>query len=78
MLTNWFIVGCSQPVVIAFTVAMASSPPAAPRQCPIIDWRHTGESTSKKVFLSISMKRETSQTVPYGTENYLGCIDFDL
>ena len=38
-LTNWLIVGCSHPVVMAFTEAMASKPPAAPRQCPIIDWK---------------------------------------
>jgi len=30
--------GCSHPVVMAFIVAIASNPPAAPRQCPIIDW----------------------------------------
>lgn len=35
--TSWLMVGCSQPVVIAFTVAMASNPPAAPSPCPIID-----------------------------------------
>jgi hypothetical protein len=35
--TFWLIVGCSQPVLIAFIVAMASNPPAAPRPCPIID-----------------------------------------
>lgn len=35
--TNWLIVGCSQPVVIALMVAIASNPPDAPRQCPIID-----------------------------------------
>lgn len=39
LLTNWFMVGCSHPVVMAFTVAIASKPPAAPRQCPIIDWQ---------------------------------------
>lgn len=31
ILTNWFIVGCTHPVVIALMVAMASNPPAAPR-----------------------------------------------
>jgi len=36
--TNWLIVGCSHPVVMAFTDAIASRPPAAPRQCPIMDW----------------------------------------
>jgi hypothetical protein len=36
--TSWLIVGCSQPVLIAFMDAMASNPPAAPRPCPIIDW----------------------------------------
>jgi len=38
-LTNWLMVGCNQPVSIALTVAIASKAPAAPRQCPIIDWR---------------------------------------
>jgi len=33
------MVGCNQPVSIALTVAIASKAPAAPRQCPIIDWR---------------------------------------
>ena len=32
------MVGCNQPVVIALMVAIASIPPAAPRQCPIIDY----------------------------------------
>lgn len=30
--TSWLIVGCSHPVVIALMVAIASNPPAAPRQ----------------------------------------------
>jgi hypothetical protein len=38
LLTNWLMVGCNQPVVIALMVAMASNAPAAPRQCPIIDY----------------------------------------
>jgi hypothetical protein len=37
VLTNWFMLGWTHPVVIALTVAMASKPPAAPRQCPIMD-----------------------------------------
>jgi hypothetical protein len=36
-LTNWLIVGCNQPVVMALMVAIASNPPAAPRLCPIKD-----------------------------------------
>ena len=39
LLTNWLMLGCSHPVVMALIVAMASRPPAAPRQCPIIDWK---------------------------------------
>jgi hypothetical protein len=31
------MVGCTQPVVMAWMVATASRPPAAPRQCPIMD-----------------------------------------
>ena len=34
---TWLRVGWTQPVSIAFRVAMASIPPAAPRQCPIMD-----------------------------------------
>ena len=34
---TWLMVGCSQPVVMALMVATASMPPAAPRQCPIMD-----------------------------------------
>ena len=37
-LTNWLMVGCNHPVSMALIVAIASRPPAAPRQCPIIDW----------------------------------------
>lgn len=39
------MLGCSHPVVMAFTVAIASKPPAAPRQCPIIDWNKTNTIT---------------------------------
>lgn len=31
------MVGCTQPVRMAWMVATASRPPAAPRQCPIMD-----------------------------------------
>lgn len=34
---TWLRVGCTHPVSMAFRVAMASMPPAAPRQCPIMD-----------------------------------------
>lgn len=43
-LTNWLIEGCTQPVVIALIVAIASRPPAAPRQCPIIDCNNMGKN----------------------------------
>jgi hypothetical protein len=33
------MVGCTHPVVMASIVAIASNPPAAPRQWPIIDWQ---------------------------------------
>ena len=33
----WLSVGCSHPVLMAMTEAIASMPAAAPRQCPIID-----------------------------------------
>lgn len=35
MLT-WLMVGWTQPVWMAWIVAIASMPPAAPRQCPIM------------------------------------------
>lgn len=35
--STWLMVGCTQPVVMAWMVATASRPPAAPRQCPIMD-----------------------------------------
>lgn len=41
--TYWLMVGCSQPVLIAFMVAMASNPPEAPSACPIIDWKQQDE-----------------------------------
>ena len=33
---TWLMVGCTQPVRMACSVAMASMPAAAPRQCPIM------------------------------------------
>ena len=33
---TWLMVGCTQPVRMAWMVAIASMPPAAPRQCPIM------------------------------------------
>ena len=33
---SWLMVGCTYPVLMAWMVAMASMPPAAPRQCPIM------------------------------------------
>ena len=35
--TNWLMLGCSHPVLMALTVAIASKAPEAPRQCPIMD-----------------------------------------
>ena len=34
---TWLRVGCNQPVSMALRQAMASMPPAAPKQWPIID-----------------------------------------
>jgi hypothetical protein len=43
------MVGCNQPVSMALMVAIASSPPAAPRQCPVIDCKQNSqESVLKK------------------------------
>lgn len=53
-------------------------PPGCSKAVPYHRLETYRRVNKKKVFLSISMKRETSQTVPYGTDNYLGCIDFDL
>jgi hypothetical protein len=59
------MVGCTQPVVMAWMVATASRPPAAPRQCPIMDlvpfilmWLQSENTCAMPCFVR-SRRRET-------------------
>lgn len=77
------MVGCSHSVVIAFRVAIASKPPAAPRQCPIIDCNRMKATTDqdsdnrkeKQQIASLNLKQKLSMLLKKG---YLCGIDFDL
>ena len=67
--TNWFMLGCTHPVVMALTVAMASKPPAAPRQCPIMDCKWNIKSGWAMYQSEVEKKHRRIK--------YLGCIYFD-
>jgi len=87
--TNWLMLGCNHPVVMAFTEAIASKPPAAPRQCPIIDWnkmnKHTTSATHWKKHhrrllhskLGTSWRKHAQSNFKERERDYLRCIDFD-
>lgn len=66
--TNWLIEGCTQPVVIALIVAIASSPPAAPRQCPIIDWNNMGKNLKHDHTAKYTDKFEINEEMHYNLD----------
>ena len=67
------MVGCTQPVVMAWMVATASRPPAAPRQCPIMDlvpfilmWLQSENTCGMACFMDLNYRQPFRTVAPPG------------